>query len=616
MFKNLRTGTKLFVLCAAFIIAIGVTAYQLVAEKQIAIDFARKELVGNEYLITLRETYAAILGRIDGVGPNPAADHILGALAAAQAKAGTLPGTAEFADAFAAVLRRGWASNADIQNVDTPTLDMLASAQALASRIGDDSNLALDPDLDTYYLQDIVVTRLPIFLGQLGELQTLVRAGPDGSSGQRRVRMLILAGLLRSTMQAVTGNLAAAYRGNLDGRLRRTVETAFAAMTSSTTAYLDRLPAGAADGAVKSIDGAAAGRAYASVLEGAINAWTIGQSELDRLLHRRIDGFRGRLAGSLALVGALAAFSIFLAFLTHERIARPLERLETIAKTVRETKNYGLRMDHSSQDEIGRLSIAFNDMLSELAQARQREKSEQSELARVARLTTAGAMTASIAHEINQPLTAIVASANAALRWLANPVPDLDETRASLRRIVGAGHRASEVIASVRAMFKQGGHASQKFDLNDLIREVLALVHDELQNRQISASAELSPELPQVVADRVLLQQVFLNLILNAKEAMSSVEGRARLLLVKSAPHGSDGVLITVQDSGTGIDPNHADRIFDAFFTTKPNGMGMGLAICRSIVESHNGRLWASAATPYGTIFHVVLPIGGVDGAS
>ncbi len=310
----------------------------------------------------------------------------------------------------------------------------------------------------------------------------------------------------------------------------------------------------------------------------------------------------------LILVGLLLAFiaDLFLA----RWIVQPLERLEKFASTVRKTKDYSLRVEHKSDDEIGRLAVAFNEMLSELSAARERESSEQFELARVSRLTTMGAMTASIAHEINQPLAAIAANANAGLRWLSRPAPDIEEVHAALKRINNDAHRASEVIQSVRSIFKKAPQQGASVNVNDVVLEVLALVHGELMNYHVAAKPDLDQFLPQVRADRVQLQQVVLNLVMNAVEAMGSVQDRARQLNVASRRHEPNGVLITVQDTGPGIDPDGKDRIFNAFFSTKSSGMGMGLFICRSIVEAHGGRLWATPAQPRGTIFHLVLAIG------
>jgi signal transduction histidine kinase len=620
MFKNLRTSTKLFILCSMFIILVGVTTYGLVAEKQIAIKFAGKELVGNQYLTVLRGVYAAILTRRPRDEPaaqqSGSADGILKALSRAESDLGGLLQTAELERALAATLRELWSSKVEDENTDTLILDALAKARNLALRIGDDSNLTLDPDLDTYYLQNIVVVMLPTFLDQIGEMQALVRAAAAAgvTAGEDKVRLLVLDGLLRSTADAIRSNLEAAYRGQAGGSLKQTLHRVYATMNERTDSYLARMRTSVADGAFDGLDASAFASSYAGVVGKAIDAWSTAQTELDRLLRQRISGLRGKLFYSLMLIGVLGSLSILVAVMTHRHIVRPLERLEGIARTVRETKNYNLRIDHHNQDEIGRLAVAFNGMLSELAAAREREMSEHSEAARVSRLTTMGAMTASIAHEINQPLAAIVANGNAGLRWLANASPDLDEVRASLKRIVGDGHRASQVIGSIRAMFKKDSQERADVSLNDLVHEVTALVQAEIQSRRVTLKTELLQELPPVVADRVQLRQVFLNLMVNAIEAMGSVTHRARLLLVKSEIHELDGVLITVQDSGIGIGPTETERIFDAFFTTKSDGMGMGLAISRSIIEAHGGRLWASPGTPHGSVFYFVLPSGRVSG--
>lgn len=255
-----------------------------------------------------------------------------------------------------------------------------------------------------------------------------------------------------------------------------------------------------------------------------------------------------------------------------------------------------------------------------MAQALIRKRSEdalratQSELVRVSSLTAAGQMAASIAHEINQPLNAIVTNGSAGLRWLSNPAPDLQEVRAALERIVREGNRASQIIAGIRAMFKNDSREAS-LDLNRLVREILTLLDSELRRSQVFVQIELIPEPLRVLADRAQLQQVIANLITNAMEAMNTVSDRARTLRVTSASSKTDGVLISIEDSGPGIDRENLRRIFNPFFTTKPQGMGMGLAICRSIVESHGGSLSASAADPHGTVFRVVLPIETADGA-
>jgi signal transduction histidine kinase len=358
-------------------------------------------------------------------------------------------------------------------------------------------------------------------------------------------------------------------------------------------------------------------RAFTAAVRSTLDLWAATEAELTRLLSGRIDLLLGRLWLSLLITGALACLSIVIALMTQRHIVKPLEGLESVARTVRETGDYSLRTDHRANDELGRLSLAFNDMMSELAAARERESLDQArvaavhaDLARVSRLTTMGEMTASIAHEINQPITAIVASANAGLRWLANSVPDLDEARAALKRIVADGHRAGQVMKSVRSMFKDSS-AKLSLDVNELIGDVLALLHRDLQKHAIEIRTELARGLPQIMADPVQLQQVLLNLISNAIEAMAALDDRRGVLRIASSLQEADNVLITVTDSGTGIDPEHVDRIFEAFFTTKSSGMGMGLSICRSIVQAHGGQLSVAPAAPCGSTFSILLPRDG-----
>jgi PAS domain S-box-containing protein len=235
----------------------------------------------------------------------------------------------------------------------------------------------------------------------------------------------------------------------------------------------------------------------------------------------------------------------------------------------------------------------------------------QMELAHVARVATLGEMTASIAHEINQPLAAVVNNASACLRWLA--AGNLEEARNSAALVIADGHRAGEIIARIRALAKKAPARKEWLDINQTIREVIALAHSEVQRGGVSLETRLSDDvhyLPLISADRVQLQQVILNLFVNAIEAMSEVDNGARELLVYSGTAESQRVLVAVRDSGPGLDPKTLDRLFDAFYTTKPQGMGMGLAISRSIIEAHGGRLWATTNQGRGATFQFTLPTG------
>jgi len=311
---------------------------------------------------------------------------------------------------------------------------------------------------------------------------------------------------------------------------------------------------------------------------------------------------------SLLLIGALGTLGLLVAFLTYRDMIVPIKRLADLATTIRKTKNYGLRFNYQSRDEIGRLGAAFNEMLGELADARDREIMGQTEIARVSRLATMGAMVASIAHEIRQPLAAVVANSHAGSRWLEKEKPNLDEARAALESIGKDGHRANEVITSISMMFKKNANRRVPVDTNEVVNDVLNLSRGELRSRKITLHTDLASDLPPVPADPVQLREVMLNLIMNAAEAMNTTAEDLRVSTIASILE-TDGVAITVEDSGIGIDNKTAGQIFEAFFTTKPTGMGMGLAICRSIIAAHGGRLWASSGTSCGTTFHVVLPL-------
>ncbi|TMK76461.1 MAG: PAS domain S-box protein [Actinobacteria bacterium] len=233
----------------------------------------------------------------------------------------------------------------------------------------------------------------------------------------------------------------------------------------------------------------------------------------------------------------------------------------------------------------------------------------QAELAHVTRVATLGEMTASIAHEINQPLAAVVNNATACLHWLA--AQNLEEARQSAEFVIADGHRAGEIIDRIRAFANKAPSRKGWVDVNETIREVIALARSEVHGNGVSLRTRLADDLPLVLGDRIQLQQVILNLMINAIEAMSGISEAPRELSISSATDDSPGVLVAVRDSGPGLNPGSLDRLFNAFYTTKPHGMGMGLAISRSIVEAHGGRLWATANVPHGAVFQFTLPIEG-----
>jgi signal transduction histidine kinase len=240
-------------------------------------------------------------------------------------------------------------------------------------------------------------------------------------------------------------------------------------------------------------------------------------------------------------------------------------------------------------------------------------RTTMSELSQMNRIATAGELSASIAHEVTQPLTGISTSANAALRFLSTASPDVEKAKAALNQIVGASHRAGDVVRTIRTMFQKDSAARQSVNMNELISSVLALLTVELEKHQIRVETLFDGNLPPITGNSVQLQQVLLNLITNAIDAMSSVTSRPRLLRLRSENYENKKLLVVVQDNGAGISSNEVDQLFKPLFTTKPQGMGMGLSICQSIIEAHHGRIWASPGGQYGTVFQFVLPSSGSE---
>jgi PAS domain S-box-containing protein len=230
-------------------------------------------------------------------------------------------------------------------------------------------------------------------------------------------------------------------------------------------------------------------------------------------------------------------------------------------------------------------------------------------LSRATRLTIMGELSASIAHEVNQPLAAIITNGQACERFLGFSPPDLDEVKDAVGEIVRDGRRASEVLKRIRAMSKNTAPERGQVDVNHAITEVLALTRDELQRHRVAVQSDLRSKLPTIMADRVQLQQVVLNLVMNGIDAMRAVTDRPRILTVRSQLNDQGNIVVNVADSGVGLDPASRDRIFESFFTTKPEGMGMGLAISNTIIEAHHGRLWAESGSPFGAVFGFTLPL-------
>jgi PAS domain S-box-containing protein len=247
----------------------------------------------------------------------------------------------------------------------------------------------------------------------------------------------------------------------------------------------------------------------------------------------------------------------------------------------------------------------------ELRRREARLRDAQMELAHANRVTATGQLAASIAHEVSQPIAAALTNANAARRWLGAEPPDLEEARQALGRIIRDGGHARDIIGRIRALVRKAPPRSDQVDINETVREVIAVTRAELRRNRISLQTQLADALRPVQGDRIQLQQVMLNLMLNAVEAMSGSAEGSRELLISTKENGSDGICVAVQDSGPGLEPESLDRLFDAFYTTKADGMGMGLSICRSIIEAHGGRVWAAPNLPQGAAFQFILPRQG-----
>jgi len=307
--------------------------------------------------------------------------------------------------------------------------------------------------------------------------------------------------------------------------------------------------------------------------------------------------------------------------LTQTIFPVPLEEInETLCRTGRwegelvHTKRDGSKVVVASRWSLQRdqqgaalAILETNNDITERKLAEQELHKTQAELAHIARVTTMGELTSSIAHEVNQPLAAIVTNGNACLRWLSNDPPNVEEARQTVTRMVKDGHRASEVVGRIRAFFRKTVPQRVQVDINQLVEDVIAMVPSELQRNRVQLQTELTDDLPPVVGDPIQLQQVLVNLVINAIEAMGNVSGR-RELVIKSGLYEPGSVLVSVEDSGVGFDEQNAAQLFNAFYTTKLQGLGMGLSISRTTIESYGGRLWATTNNGAGATFQFTLP--------
>jgi len=261
------------------------------------------------------------------------------------------------------------------------------------------------------------------------------------------------------------------------------------------------------------------------------------------------------------------------------------------------------RSEEALQEARNQLEIKVSDRTAALMQT-------QAELARLSRALSMGELTASIAHEISQPLTAVVTNGDACLQWLSASPPNLEKARQSTEKIIQDGTRAGAVVARIRALFKKEEPVKDWVNVNETIQELVEFLRHEASSRHISIGTRLIPSMPLVNVDRVQLQQVVLNLVMNAMDALADAAGKQREIVIRSSTSAENEILVSVEDCGPGVNPEAIDKIFDPFFTTKPQGIGVGLSISRSIIESHEGRLWSTPNPNGGAIFQFTLPMG------
>jgi C4-dicarboxylate-specific signal transduction histidine kinase len=351
---------------------------------------------------------------------------------------------------------------------------------------------------------------------------------------------------------------------------------------------------------------------------GTIGTWAASLAKLLRVAFREVDTDRERAKASIAKASSLLRAQIERSSFdpAHNRLHLEQDaegqihsdRVE-IRRRREDRREVWAKVSTSTAPSAGRLLhclIAID--VTRRKQAAEALGDAQSDLAHVARLATMGELAASIVHEINQPISAIATQATACLRWLERDKPDLDKAREGLVRVERDARRARDVVRGLTALAKRSRPQQSEVDIDNAIEEVLSFVRSEISLHGITLHSDLHAGNRSVYGDRVQLQQVLLNLIMNGIEAMRTTTDLPRILSVSSALTVTGGMLMTVEDTGAGLDPAIADRIFDGFFTTKPNGMGLGLSICRSIIEAHGGQIWASPGSPHGAIFQFILP--------
>lgn len=363
-------------------------------------------------------------------------------------------------------------------------------------------------------------------------------------------------------------------------------------------------------------------RGYAGLRLSADTAWLEKKdwkqfSDYEDEVNHSIDGQPMIALCSYPLIGSAAAEILDVARTHQFAIARRNKRWEVVEtselkQAKREIQRLNDELEQRVVERTRQLMNANEELKRQIAERQRAEEAlgaARAELAHATRVTAMGEMVASIAHEVTQPLTGMITNGNACLNWLRGATPNMGKAQGAAERIIRDGQRANEVIREIRTLVKKAPPQKLSLDINDLVRRTIALTASELTINHVELETDLATDISEIVGDRVQLQQVLLNLIVNAIEAMNRVEDRPRRLLIGSYPQEEpSGVIVIVQDSGVGLDPEKLDRVFDAFFTTKPQGLGMGLSICQTIISAHGGRLSARSNPGHGATFEFTLP--------
>jgi C4-dicarboxylate-specific signal transduction histidine kinase len=502
----------------------------------------------------------------------------------------------------------------DTQSASQALIDAKSPSQALRSgkllmdMVADRSNLTLDTDLDSFYVMDAVTVRLPTLLVALDALEQAADAANDRA---RAVRIAESLQTLRGAADAASDDFVTAIRDNRSGATRTALAAHVAALSrlaDAVTAHRDALIADAPAASLAPDVRALRGELF--------DTWRVARDEMQRLLEARI----GRLTQSLALnlgfvvyfVGLAAALALIFTHGIRGRVSGLLASMDRLIAG--ETSlQVPFQADQNESGRIARTVEAFR--LSLIEAARLRDEADESravaeaERERVVRFLSVGELASSIAHEINQPIAAVMAGGAAALRWLEHSPPNIERAHQAISRILRDTDRASAVIRRMRQILGKNAPMLSEVDINLASEEALHFTERERALGDVSLELDLAPSLPTVKGDQVQLQQVIINLALNGVDAMKSVTDRPRILRLTTALSEEGFVEVSMTDSGSGFQPGAAEKLFDAFYTTKPTGMGLGLSISRSIIDYHGGRIWAEDAPAGGAMFHFTLPV-------